>query len=199
MVRDLYPAMTKNLILASESPRRRKLLADLGVAFQVKPAQVEELKEDCEPETLPEKNALLKAAYVAEQFPDSFVLGADTGVFDGRNMLGKPASAADALKMLLSLSGRSHQVISGVALICRAENISLSWSVSSCVTFAPFSAAAAAAYIEKVNVMDKAGAYAIQEHSGMLGARWEGELENIIGLPLVKLKEMLKKYSLKTE
>ena len=191
--------MTKNLILASESPRRKKLLSDLGVAFQVKPARVEELKEGSEPEKLPEKNALLKAAAVADEFPECFVLGADTGVFDGRQMLGKPASPADALKMLLSLSGKSHQVISGVALVCRSENISLSWSVSSCVTFAPFSAVEAAAYMEKVDVMDKAGAYAIQEHGEMLGARWDGELENIIGLPLVKLIDVLKKYSLKTD
>ena len=190
--------MIKNLILASESPRRRKLLADLGVSFEVKPARVEELKESADPGKLPEQNALLKAEAVAEEFPECFVLGADTGVFDGSTMLGKPVSPEDALKMLLSLSGKTHKVISGVALICRSGNIRLSWSVESRVTFAPFSAVEAAAYIRQVNVMDKAGAYAIQEHGEMLGARWEGELENIIGLPLLKLDEVLKKYSLKS-
>ena len=184
------------LILASESPRRRELLKQLGVEFEIRPAAVRELEQGDEPEKLPETNALLKAQAVAELFPEKFVLGADTGVFDGRRMLGKPRSAAEASSMLLSLSGKSHKVISGVALVCISRGIRTSWSVTSQVTFGAFSAADAAFYMEKVNVMDKAGAYAIQEHPEILGASWEGELENIIGLPLTALKKILQKYHL---
>lgn len=184
------------LILASESPRRRELLKQLGADFEIIPAAVEEFSDGDEPEKLPEKNALLKARHVAERFPEAFVLGADTGVFDTRKMLGKPRSREEALAMLLSLSGRSHQVISGVALLSLSRGICRSWSVRSQVTFRGFTPADAELYMEKVNVMDKAGAYAIQDHAGILGAVWEGELENIIGLPLTALTKILREYDL---
>ena len=190
--------MKRTLILASESPRRRELLRRLGAEFEVMPAHADELETGENPEKLPQMNALLKAAAVAEKFPEAFVLGADTGVFEGGIMLGKPRSEEEALSMLLSLSGKSHKVISGVALICRKENVELSWSVTSGVAFGNFTSAEAAEYMKQVNVMDKAGSYAIQEHPELLGARWEGELENIIGLPVVKLKEVLEKYGLTT-
>ena len=190
--------MKKTLILASESPRRRELLRRLGAEFEVLPAHADELETGENPEKLPEQNALLKAAAVAEKFPEAFVLGADTGVFDGGVMLGKPRSKEHASAMLLSLNGKSHKVISGVALICRKERVELSWSVVSEVTFSKFTSEEVQAYMKLVNVMDKAGSYAIQEHPELLGARWEGELENIIGLPVVKLKEVLEKYALTT-
>ena len=133
---------------------------------------------------------------MAERFPEAFVLGADTGVFDGKRMLGKPRSAEDARNMLLSLSGKSHKVISGTALVCISRQVSLSWSTESRVSFAPFTPADAVLYMAQVDVMDKAGAYGIQEHAELLGASWEGELENIIGLPLVRLKEILRQNKL---
>ncbi len=184
------------LILASESPRRKELLKSLGAEFKVCPAAVEELETGRILEELPRKNALLKAQAVAERFPEAFVLGADTGVFNGSKMLGKPASTAEALAMLNSLSGKSHRVISGVALICKNRQLCSSWSVVSQVTFRAFTQEEALSYMEKVNVMDKAGAYAIQEYPELLGAAWEGELENIIGLPLKKLQKELLRYDL---
>ena len=162
------------------------------------PAYADELEKGDEPEKLPELNALLKAAAIAEKFPGAFVLGADTGVFDGVRMLGKPRSQDHAVSMLLSLSGRSHRVISGVALICRELGVELAWSVTSTVTFGKYGVSDVSEYMKQVNVMDKAGSYAIQEHPELLGARWEGELENIIGLPVVKLQEVLEKYQLTT-
>lgn len=184
------------LILASESPRRRELLRQLGVGFEICPADVEELAEGEEPESLPEKNALLKARAVAERFPESYVLGADTGVFDGNRMLGKPRSPENALAMLLSLRDKTHKVITGTALICLSKGVELSRSTVSRVTFGAFSSRDAVYYMEKVNVLDKAGAYAIQEHADILGARWEGELENIIGLPVTTVREILKENDL---
>ena len=179
------------LILASESPRRRELLKQLGADFEIIPAAVEEFSDGDEPEKLPEKNALLKARHVAERFPEAFVLGADTGVFDTRKMLGKPRSREEALAMLLSLSGRSHQVISGVALISLSRGICRSWSVRSQVTFRGFTPADAELYMEKVNVMDKAGAYAIQGGAGPFIAALDGEFENVMGFPVPEVREML--------
>lgn len=179
------------LILASESPRRRELLKRIVPEFTVLSPQIEELEDGAELEKIPQENALLKAAAVADLYPEAFVLGADTAVFAGGKMLGKPASEAEAAAMLRSLSGRTHKVISGVALICRKKNWSSLWSVVSEVTFKELSSREIADYMAVVNVLDKAGAYAIQEHPELLGATWQGELENIIGLPLVKLQKIL--------
>lgn len=180
------------LILASESPRRRELLKRLKVPFRCVPAAVKELSEGGKPEALPRRNALLKAACVAEKFPQAWVLGADTAVFAGARLLGKPASEEEAAEMLTLLQGREHKVVTGVALLCRDRRFRKSWSVVSEVSFAPLSRAQIAAYMAQVPVLDKAGAYAIQEHPELLGAAWTGELENIIGLPLVKLTRVLK-------
>lgn len=186
----------KMLILASESPRRKVLLEKITPAFTVIPPCVEELESGEELFELPEKNALLKAENVAERFPDAFVIGADTAVFAENRMLGKPASAAVAAEMLALLGGRSHRVISGVAVVSAAKGVRRSWSTVSEVTFKELSTGTIREYMEKVNVLDKAGAYAIQEYPELLGAAWSGETENIIGLPLERLTGVLKEYGL---
>lgn len=187
---------TRVLILASESPRRKELLEKIGAEFMCVPARIDECSESDVPELLPENNAVLKAAFVADRFPDHFVLGADTGVFFGKRMFGKPADDADAENMLAMLSGNTHQVITGTALICRSKNVTHSWSTVSDVTFGPLSETEIKNYMHHVHVLDKAGAYGIQEHPELLKASWNGELENIIGLPLVRLRELLKQYKL---
>ena len=181
------------LILASESPRRRELLKRIVQEFSTVSPGVDELEEGEELEKLPEENALLKADAAAKNCPGAFVIGADTAVFANGKMMGKPGSEAEAAGMLTSLSGAAHKVISGVALVCREKNLRCSWSVVSEVRFKKLSAQEISLYMERVNVMDKAGAYAIQEFPGLLGATWKGELENIIGLPLIKLREVLEK------
>ena len=180
------------VILASESPRRRELLARLKVPFECVPAKVTELSEGRDPASLPRRNALLKAGCVASGFPGDWVIGADTGVLAAGRLLGKPGSEAEAASMLAMLQGTSHEVITGVAVICRERRFRRSWSVRTEVTFAPLTKEEIADYMRQVFVLDKAGAYAIQEHPELLGARWRGELENIIGLPLVKLSAVLK-------
>ena len=184
------------LILASESPRRKVLLEKITGRFSVVPAGVDELESGNEPEKLPQMNALLKAQAVSERFPEAFVLGADTAVFAGTGMLGKPESPEEAAEMLELLGGRSHKVISGTALVCRSQGVCRAWSTVSKVTFKPLTRDEIAEYMKKVNVLDKAGAYAIQEYPELLGAVWEGELENIIGLPLLRLTEILREYDL---
>ena len=179
------------LILASESPRRRELLSRLQVPFECVPAGVAELSEGRDPAALPRRNALLKAGTVAARFPGAWVVGADTGILAGGKLLGKPASEAEGAAMLAMLQGSSHEVITGVAVICRERQFRKSWSVRTQVTFAPLTKGQIVRYMKQVCVLDKAGAYAIQEHPELLGARWRGELENIIGLPLVKLSAVL--------
>lgn len=180
------------LILASESPRRRELLARLQIPFECVPANVTELSEGRDPASLPRRNALLKAGSVAARFPGDWVIGADTGVLAAGKLLGKPGSEAEAAAMLAMLQGSTHEVITGVAVICRERKFRKSWSVRTQVAFAPLTEEKIAEYMRQVFVLDKAGAYAIQEHPELLGARWRGELENIIGLPLVKLSAVLK-------
>lgn len=179
------------LILASESPRRKELLTRLQVPFVCVPAGVTELCEGRDPSSLPRRNALLKANHVAARFPGDWVIGADTGVLAAGKLLGKPGSEAEGAAMLAMLQGRSHEVITGVAVICRERRFRKSWSVRTRVTFAPLTKEQIVRYMKQVPVLDKAGAYAIQEHPELLGARWRGELENIIGLPLVKLAAVL--------
>lgn len=180
------------LILASESPRRRDILSALGAVFEVRSLPVEELKYSDDPENLPCINARLKANAVAERYPDDLVLGADTIVFHEGRILGKPADAAEAEEMLLSLSGSVHRVITGVSLRSCNHRIDLCWRETTLVSFRPFSRETVRAYMQKVPVLDKAGAYGIQEYGDMLLGSMEGELENVIGLPVKKLQQILK-------
>ena len=180
-------------ILASKSPRRREILTKCGVEFAVKTAGVEELDSFDPLEKLPEQNALLKAGAVAGSEKNSWVLGADTMIiFEGR-AIGKPQDLSDAFRMLESFSGKSHEVVSGMALVNREKNEVFAWSEKSVVTFKPLTPAIISEYLAKVEVLDKAGAYAIQEYGDMIVESFTGELENIIGLPVEKLQQILKK------
>ena len=111
-------------------------------------------------------------------------------------MLGKPADHEDAVRMLSALSGTTHRVITGTALVCRSRQIKVVWSTVSYVSMGVLSREDIENYLRCVYVLDKAGAYAIQEHPELLKASWQGELENIIGLPLLKLNEVLKSYQI---
>ena len=184
------------MILASRSPRRKELLASCGVEFSIYDANVDELNagSGAALEELPEINALLKARAVALKFPAELVLGADTMVICDGEALGKPASTEDSFRMLKMLSGKTHQVITGVALLCAEKNIAEVWSEVSQVKFRTLSDEDIAGYTTLVNTLDKAGAYAIQEHGELIVEKFDGELENIIGLPLIRLKTLLEKY-----
>ena len=184
------------IILASESPRRRELLGQLGIPFEIRSAQVEELEqaEDaCSVSLLPQMNACLKAQAVSILYPESVVLGADTAIVFENQLIGKPRDLDDARRILALFSGRTHQVITGIALIRKGENaFCREWSEISEVVFKPFGADVIEEYISKVHVLDKAGAYAIQECGDMIISHYTGELNNIIGLPLTCLKEELR-------
>ncbi len=179
------------LILASASPRRRELLSACGLDFEVCVLPVRECTTASDIRKLPEINAALKADAVSAAFPEALVIGADTVVLLDGEALGKPADAAEARRMLLRLSGRRHEVMTAVALRRGQDGLRQDFSVTTRVWFKPFGGDVADCYLQQVPVLDKAGAYAIQEHGELLVAEVDGELDNVIGLPCRALLEHL--------
>ncbi len=193
----MVPPVPPRLILASASPRRRELLAQLGVAFEVVVAEVTEHEEaSTDPRMMVAHNAALKADWVAVRNRDAFVLGADTTVFVDGSALNKPRDAADARAMLRLLSGRSHTVFTGLAVRRAASGLRLDEGVASEVTMKKFDESTIEAYLERVHTLDKAGGYAIQEHSELIVAGYTGSLSNIVGLPLETTKQILTRCGL---
>jgi septum formation protein len=176
------------LVLASASPRRRELLARAGLRFEVLPADVPEEPRTGEgPRALVERLAAAKAAAVRDRLPPRphrFVLGSDTVVALGEDVLGKPSDPEDALAMLRRLAGRTHTVWTGVALAATGRDTLRVTSVASRVTFRAASEAELRAYVASGESLDKAGAYALQGEGRLLVSRIEGSESNVIGLPL---------------
>ncbi|WP_404420934.1 Maf family protein [Nibricoccus sp. IMCC34717] len=189
--------MPPPFILASASPRRKELLATLGIPFTVQVAAVTEFEEaDADPRQLVAHNAALKADWVAERNPGAWVLGADTTVFLDGKVLNKPVDLEDARAMLRRLSGRIHIVHTGVSLRHRANGVAVDAGVSSEVEFKPFDDAVIERYIGIVNPLDKAGAYGIQEGRDLIIAGWRGSFTNIMGLPMETTKQLLAEQGL---
>jgi septum formation protein len=185
-------AIVPKLILASASPRRRELLATLGLPFEVVTADVvEDENPHLDPKAMVAYNAAIKADWVAERYPDAFVLGADTTVFIDNIALNKPADLAEAKAMLRRLSGRTHTVFTGLAIRHARQGLHINCGAASDVTFHALTEAVMASYLSKVHTLDKAGGYAIQEHGELLVARQTGSFSNIVGLPLEETKQIL--------
>ncbi|MFU8819871.1 MAG: Maf family protein, partial [Desulfurivibrio sp.] len=179
MFRNLQP-----LVLASASPRRREMLTDLGIAFTVRPADiVEETEPGEDPAAFAGRLAREKARVVAALCPGSWVLAADTVVAVADEILGKPADAAEACRMLTKLAGRSHTVFTGFCLVRGAEGGSQGVTATE-VRFAELSPALIAAYVATGEPLDKAGAYGLQGLGGALVREIRGSHSNVIGLPL---------------
>ncbi len=175
------------IILASQSPRRKTLLTEAGFSFDVCSTDVEEIECGAYSRHIPLINAIRKASAAARLFPDALVIGADTAIeFDG-TIIGKPRDLEDARRILKTLSGQCHRVITGVALFCRARCLETTFSEESTVCFKPLTEAVINTYLSRVHVLDKAGAYNIAEHGELLIDRVEGPRDNIIGLPCEKL------------
>lgn len=184
------------LILASKSPRRRELLAQMGLTdFEIHPAVGEELAEPgLTPPELVQALALHKAREVAEKFahPGDLVIGADTIVVLDGQVLGKPHNEAHALEMLTALAGREHHVYTGVAVL--QDSRELAQVEDTAVWFRDASEAELNRYIATGEPMDKAGAYGIQGRGGLLVSRIEGDYTNVVGLPIVRLASMLAQF-----
>ena len=139
-------------------------------------------------------NAYRKARIIAKKFPDALVIGADTEVCLGRRVFGKPASRANAEQMLSDLQGKEHQVITGGCLIHLRHHRQRTFAVTTRVTFKPLASSQIAAYLDRIDPLDKAGAYAIQEHGEMIVAKTKGSFSNVVGLPVERLKNELQEF-----
>lgn len=181
-----------DLILASSSPRRRELLAQIGIVPDaVMAADIDETPlKDEEPRRLVRRLAAGKARVVAEQRPDAFVLAADTIVAVGSRILGKPVDAADAERMLRLMSGRAHKVMTGVCLIAPGGRIGERLSEAR-IKFRRLSDAEVAAHLEAGEWADAAGAYKIQGVAGADVAHLSGSFTTVVGLPLFETRNLL--------
>lgn len=183
-------------ILASASPRRRELLAQAGYEFEVHPPAREEpnhLPAGLPPEAHAESLAYFKARDVAERFPHRLVLGADTVVAAGGEILGKPADARHARRMLEKLSRRRHAVITGLALLGPGDRRILTHDVTY-VTMRPLTAQEIEDYLASEEWRGKAGAYAIQETADRFVVKLEGSFTNVVGLPMELLERLLTRH-----
>lgn len=179
--------MPPRFLLASNSPRRRKLLADAGYDFvTVRPNITEKFDRNLTLLELTAWNAFRKGVAIAHAYPESVVLAADTLVAIEDQVLGKPRSKTDAAKMLRRLSGRVHKVCSAVFICHLASARSRSFCEISRVRFRDLTEAGLRRYMKKVNVLDKAGAYAAQESADQIIAKIEGSHTNVVGLPMKK-------------
>ena len=193
----MSPGVKPRLILASASPRRRELLAGLGATFDIVTASVQEHEDETtDPRTMVAHNAALKADWVSARNPDAIVLGADTTVCVGSIVLNKPRDLTDARAMLRRLSGRTHEVFTGLAVRRASDSLRIDELVVSEVTFHAIDEVVIDRYFSFVNPLDKAGAYAIQEHSDLIVASQRGSLTNIVGLPIETTKQILTRCGL---
>lgn len=188
--------MSSTLILASRSPRRRLLLDKLGIPFEVIASDVEEVvKPEWTPEQTVTHLSVEKALNVAETNPDRLVLAADTIVVLDGQILGKPDSPSEAAGMLTQLSGRTHEVLTGVALVHLASSRRVVEHETTEVTFSPLERDEIAAYVASGSPLDKAGAYGIQDDRGCLFISGvSGDYYNVVGLPLNLLYRLSKRH-----
>lgn len=181
----------KIVILASASPRRRDLLALITPEFEVAVSGADESCDIADPRKMVRFLAEKKAASVAQDYPDETVIGADTVVEAGGEVFGKPADFEDARRMLRALSGNVHFVHTGVCVTCGGRKITEAFTTK--VFFRPLDPQEIEEYLAQENVMDKAGAYAIQGSAARFVEGIEGCFFNVVGLPVSGLYGMLKK------
>lgn len=181
------------IILASQSPRRRELLAHIVDTFEVMPSDYDEKFDNSRPaEDVAIELALGKANDVAAKHPNAIVIGADTFVVIDDRQVGKPKDADEAFDMLKDLAGKTHKVVTGIALVQKNRDVELTAIDIATVTFTPFDEQKARAYIAARKPYDLAGAYALQEtDSQFLIDHFTGDKETIVGLPTKIVIQML--------
>ena len=194
-------SLMKKIILASNSPRRREILAAAGIRFEVIPSEIEENITADSPEELVKGLSLLKCTDVAEGMgPGFIVIGADTIVVHDGQIMGKPKDGADAFNMLKSLKGDTHAVYTGVTVIDTDTGKEMTFNERCEVRMFDVSNEAIRKYIETGEPMDKAGAYAIQGRGAFLVERINGDFYTVMGLPIARLMKVLyEEFGLKWE
>jgi len=191
--------MNTRLILASGSPRRKLLLRQLGLSFNIQVSNIKEKTNKTLPNEIVEDLALKKALEVAKEHQDVIVIGADTIVYHKQNILGKPLDRIHAKKMLLELSNSTHSVYSGVAFVKKGYHRKRlkehTFSVQTKVTFDSLDTQEIEQYIKSNSPMDKAGAYGIQDDWGAVFVKKiDGDYYNVVGLPLNRFYQEFKKF-----
>ncbi len=185
------------IVLASNSPRRRELLAGLDLSFEIRviPGLEENPPSSLPPQEIPLFLSKQKAeAYLPALEDQVLLITADTIVWDGAEVIGKPKSREDAVRMLRKLSGHEHQVVTGVCLTTTKRQVA--FSVASSVRFSSLAPEEIAYYVDKYKPYDKAGAYGIQEWIGYVGVEGiSGSFYNVMGLPVQRLYQELKKFA----
>ncbi len=188
---------SRRIILASASPRRKELMAFTGYEFEIKVSHREERYQSTEPDEIVKELSLLKAEDIAEQVEkkDLVIIGADTVVAHHGKILGKPHSKEDAFRMIKSFQGQKHQVYTGVAILkfdSEGNKTLINHAVKTDVYVNSMADEEIWNYIEKDNVMDKAGAYGIQSGFAIHIEKIEGDYFNVVGLPISYIYEVLK-------
>lgn len=185
------------IILASSSPRRQEFLSQLGLEYRSEPAIIDETPSFGEsPECFAGRMATAKAEQIATIFPDCCVIGADTVVALDQTLFGKPRDRHEALTTLKKLQGRTHQVITGFAVLMKQRAIQEMVAITTLVTFDTFTDNILQAYIDSGEPMDKAGAYGIQGRGTFLIRSISGSYSNVVGLPVNDIVQMLLKHHL---
>lgn len=188
----------KKIILASSSPRRKQLLEQIGLRFEIEASNYEEdMTLKMEPSKLAEFLSLGKAKDVAQKHKDSIIISADTIVAIDGEIFGKPKTPERAKYMLQKLSGKAHSVITGFTIIDTGTNKQITKSVETKVYFKNLSEKEIDAYIATSEPLDKGGGYAIQGKAGLFVEKIEGDYFNIVGLPILSLAEELKNFGIK--
>lgn len=179
------------IVLASNSPRRKELLRLICPSFEIMPADIDEgIDENIPLDKMPEYLARRKAAYVHAKHSGDTVIGCDTGVFINNMMIGKPSSDKTAFEILKMLSGKTHRVITGCAILKGDRQITFSQTTE--VEFYPLTDEEINAYIATGEPNDKAGAYGIQGKGALLVKQIRGDYYNVVGLPVALLNRKLK-------
>ncbi|MEF3255040.1 MAG: Maf family protein [Deferribacterales bacterium] len=190
--------MYQKIILASGSPRRRELLTKLGINFQYVTADVREEFNDNDPiEEQVMKIASIKAYNVSRIYDEAFIIGADTVVYCENRIMGKPKDTKDAFEMLSFLSGKKHEVITGVAVINKLNKIHEQFYEKTEVFFKRLNNELINWYIDSEELLDKAGAYGIQGKGSLLVEKIHGNYDNVVGLPVGRLLEVFAKLGIR--
>jgi septum formation protein len=188
----------KSIILASASPRRKELLQQIGIKFEVEPSKChEDLIFGMKPHVFAREMSLKKARFVAGRHKNSVVIAADTIIVIDGQILGKPHTEQEALKILELINGKCHSVLTGFSLIDSDSNITVSNSVETKVYFKQLTLPEMEAYVGTGESLDKAGAYAIQGLGAVMVEKIEGDYFNVMGLPLCTITEALKEFGIK--
>jgi len=189
-------ALKKKIILASNSPRRKELLKQIGLRFKIIVSNVEEKNASTSPVDFVKILSRKKAKAVAINNKNAIVIGADTIVVLKNEIIGKPDSLENAIEILKKLSGKTHLVITGFTIIDSKTKKQITKAVTTKVTFKDLSDQEIKAYVYSSKVLDKAGAYAIQDKAGMFIKEVKGDYFNIVGLPIFSLYQELKKFDI---